>query len=109
MQAGDKLKAIKTLLRSGETEKIVAFATTARNAEIYVIAASYLASLNWRARPDLKSTIELFLTKAKDTERLARFQEMAAQELPTEAKIVAPTLTRRSSETEEIEEQIIPE
>ncbi len=41
-QAGDKLRAVKALVKSGDTEKVVFFATTARQPEIYVIAANYL-------------------------------------------------------------------
>merc|ERR1719253_833363 len=44
-QAGDKLRAMKALLQSGDTEKIIFFAGTARHAEVYVLAANYLQSL----------------------------------------------------------------
>eukprot|EP00397_Hematodinium_sp_SG-2012_P002167 GEMP01002173.1.p1 GENE.GEMP01002173.1~~GEMP01002173.1.p1 ORF type:complete len:1212 (+),score=290.70 GEMP01002173.1:310-3945(+) len=47
-QAGDKVKAMKSLLKCGDTEKIIFFAGTARQQEIYVLAANYLQSLDAR-------------------------------------------------------------
>ena len=41
-QAGDKLRAMKSLLRSGDTEKIIFFAGVSRNRDIYILAANYL-------------------------------------------------------------------
>ena len=41
-QAGEQQQAMRALLRSGDTEKILQFATTARNKEIYVMAGNYL-------------------------------------------------------------------
>ena len=42
VQAGDKLRAMKSLLRSGDTEKIIFFAGVSRNRDIYILAANYL-------------------------------------------------------------------
>ena len=47
-QAGDKLKAMKCLLKSGDTEKIIFFAGVSRNREIYILAANYLQNLDWQ-------------------------------------------------------------
>lgn len=78
-QAGDKLKAMKALLRSGDTEKVIFFAGTARQPEVYVLAANYLQSLDWHADADVMKNIILFYTKAKDFEKLGTFYETVAQ------------------------------
>lgn len=41
-QAGDTLRAMRALIKSGDTEKIRFFANTARKKEIYILAANYL-------------------------------------------------------------------
>ncbi|CAM9516830.1 unnamed protein product, partial [Phaeothamnion confervicola] len=46
-QAGDRLKAIKCLLRSGDTENVLYYARKSRSADVYVVAANYLQSLSW--------------------------------------------------------------
>ena len=42
VQAGNKEKAMKALLKSGDTEKIVFFAGVSRAPQIYILAANYL-------------------------------------------------------------------
>ncbi len=42
---------MRALLKCGDTEKIVYFTTKARQKEIYVMAANYLQSLDWRKDP----------------------------------------------------------
>ena len=49
-QAGDKVKAMKCLLRSGDTQKICYFAGVSRNRDIYILAANYL---------DIKTLLDL--------------------------------------------------
>ncbi|KAF4740487.1 hypothetical protein FOZ62_001705, partial [Perkinsus olseni] len=56
-QAGDKIRAIKALLRSGDTEKIIFYAQTARAKEVYVLAANSLQSLDWFNNPELEKNI----------------------------------------------------
>ena len=41
-QAGNRIQAMKALLKSGDTEKIIFFAGVSRQREIYVMAANYL-------------------------------------------------------------------
>ena len=41
-QAGNRVKAMRALLKSGDTEKIIFFAGVSRQKEIYVMAANYL-------------------------------------------------------------------
>lgn len=62
-QAGDKVKALKALLKSGDTEKIVFFAQVSRSKEIYVLAANYLQSLPWHADAEVLKNIIDFYSK----------------------------------------------
>ncbi|KAL0037487.1 hypothetical protein WJX79_010742 [Trebouxia sp. C0005] len=78
-QAGDKVKALKCLIRSGDTDKIIFFAGVSRHAEIYTLAANYLQTLDWHARPDLAQSITTFYSKAKAWDSLALFFEACAQ------------------------------
>ena len=81
-QAGDKLKAMKCLLKSGDTEKIAFFAGTARMPEIYVIAANYLQGLDWSGDGNLRKQILGFYSKAKDFKKMGAFyQSMAEHEI----------------------------
>ena len=81
-QAGDKLKAMRALLKSGETSKIIYFASKCRQKEIYYEAANYLQCLDWASSPegkDIKKNIVTFYTKAKALDSLARFYEESAR------------------------------
>lgn len=78
-QAGDKLKAMKCLLQSGDTEKIIFFAGTARQPEIYVLAGNYLQSLQWHNEPDIMKNIIQFYSKAKAHDKLSTFYDACAQ------------------------------
>lgn len=77
-QAGDKVKAMKCLLKSGDTAKIVYFAGVSRSREIYILGANYLQNLNWHADPEVLRRIVEFYTKAKALEQLASFYEACA-------------------------------
>merc|ERR1719272_2579312 len=78
-QAGDKTKAMKVLLQSGDTEKIVFFAGTARQPEIYVLAGNYLQSLDWHNDPDIMKNIIQFYSKATAYDKLGAFYDACAQ------------------------------
>ena len=56
-QSGDKLKAMKCLLKSGDTEKIIFFAGVSRNQKIYILAANYLQNLDWHNDPVQHSVV----------------------------------------------------
>ncbi|VDP72732.1 unnamed protein product [Echinostoma caproni] len=78
-QAGSRLAAMKALLRSGDTEKIVFFANVSKQKEIYVMAANYLQTLDeWRTNVDTMRTIVNFYTRGKAPESLASFYEACA-------------------------------
>ena len=63
VQAGDKVKALKCLIRSGDTEKIIFFVGVSRHPDIYTMAANYLQTL-WRSCPELAQSIVTFYSKA---------------------------------------------
>ncbi|NXV35214.1 IF140 protein, partial [Rissa tridactyla] len=78
-QAGNKLQAMKALLKSGDTEKIVFFAGVSGQREIYIMAANYLQSLDWRKDPEIMKNIISFYTKGRALDLLAGFYEACAQ------------------------------
>uniref|UniRef100_A0A672N0M4 Intraflagellar transport 140 n=1 Tax=Sinocyclocheilus grahami TaxID=75366 RepID=A0A672N0M4_SINGR len=78
-QAGNKIKAMRALLKSGDTEKIVFFAGVSRQKEIYVMAANYLQSLDWRNDPEIMKNIIGFYTKGRALDLLAGFYEACAE------------------------------
>ena len=43
---------MKSLLRSGDTEKVIFFAGVSRNRDIYILAANYLQNLDWHSDPE---------------------------------------------------------
>ncbi|XP_054719898.1 intraflagellar transport protein 140 homolog [Uloborus diversus] len=79
-QAGDKIKAMKALLKSGDTDRIIFFANVSRQREIYVMAANYLQTLDWRNNGDVVKHIITFYTKGKALDLLSSFYEACAQD-----------------------------
>ena len=79
VQAGDKLKAMKCLLKSGDTEKIIFFGGVSRTKEIYILAANYLQTLDWHSEPEIMKNIVGFYTKAKAQDQLTSFYDACAQ------------------------------
>jgi len=78
-QAGDKVKAMKVLLKSGDTEKIIFFAGVSRQKEIYIMAANYLQTLDWHNDAEVMKAIIQFYTKAHAMDSLSSFYEACAQ------------------------------
>ena len=74
-----QVKAMKCLLKSGDTERIVYFANVCRQRDIYIMAANYLQSLDWRKEADIMRNIIQFYTRAKATSLLAGFYDACAQ------------------------------
>ncbi len=70
---------MKALLKSGDTEKIVFFAGVSRQKDIYVMAANYLQTLDWRKDPEIMKNIISFYTKGRAMESLAGFYDACAQ------------------------------
>ncbi|XP_001122512.3 intraflagellar transport protein 140 homolog [Apis mellifera] len=78
-QAGNKLRAMKALLKSGDTEKICFFAQVSRQREIYIMAGNYLQSLDWQNQPEVLKNIINFYSKGKAMDLLANFYVACAQ------------------------------
>jgi len=78
-QAGNRIKGMKALLKSGDTEKITFYAGVSRQKEIYVMAANYLQSLDWTKNPKVMKDIISFYTKGRALDSLASFYEACAQ------------------------------
>ncbi|VCW79141.1 unnamed protein product, partial [Gulo gulo] len=70
---------MRALLKSGDTEKIVFFAGVSRQKEIYIMAANYLQSLDWRKEPEIMKNIISFYTKGRALDLLAGFYDACAQ------------------------------
>jgi intraflagellar transport protein 140 len=77
--AGDRIRAMKCLLRAGDTKAVIQFATISRSAEIYKLAGNYLQQMNWRESVDIMKAIITFYTKAQAFEQLAGFYDSCAQ------------------------------
>lgn len=78
-QAGDRRRAMRALLKSGDTEKIVFFASMSREREVYVMAANYLQALRWRGQPKVYKNIVSFYERAQAYEELANFHVTCAE------------------------------
>ncbi|GAB5358318.1 hypothetical protein AAMO2058_000447200 [Amorphochlora amoebiformis] len=78
-QAGDKILAMKSLLKSNDTDKIIYYATMTKKKEIYVLAGNYLQSQDWRNNAELMKRVILFYSKAKAYEKLANFYDSCGQ------------------------------
>lgn len=78
-QAGDKNRAMKSLLKSGDTEKICFFAVMSRHKDVYVMAANYLQALNWQTDGKIMKNIVQFYTKGQAWDLLANFYATCAK------------------------------
>ena len=70
---------MKALLKSGDTQRVLVFAQVSRQKEIYIMAANYLQSLDWRENPEIMKNIITFYTKGKSLVSLAAFYDSCAQ------------------------------
>lgn len=73
IQMGERVKAMKALCKLGDTDRIIAFANSARMAEIYVLAGNHLQTGEWHKTPELMKHIIQFYNKAKAFDHLAVF------------------------------------
>jgi intraflagellar transport protein 140 len=74
-----QLRAMKSLLKSGDTEKIIYYTNVSRQKDIYIMAANYLQSLDWRNSPDIMKNIIAFYSKGRALDLLAEFYVACAQ------------------------------
>jgi len=78
--AGNRVKAMKTLIRSGDTEKIIKYAQRSRREPMLLkLAANYLQTLDWHNDGSIMEHIINFYTKAKAFENLSLFYDACAQ------------------------------
>lgn len=70
---------MKSLLKSGDTDKIVFFAGMSRQKEVYIMAANYLQSLSWQSDNKILKNIVQFYSKGHAYESLANFYATCAQ------------------------------
>lgn len=70
---------MRALLKSGDTPRIILFANTARNKDIYRMAGNYLQTLNWKEDVNLMRQIENCYVKADALGSLAAFYEACAE------------------------------
>ncbi|EAY12167.1 hypothetical protein TVAG_003730 [Trichomonas vaginalis G3] len=80
----DLLSAVKCLARAGDTQKVVKFAKTARNREVYILAANYLQTLDAYGSETIFDLIVAFLTKSGALDKLARFYDSIARQCAEE-------------------------
>lgn len=78
-QAKQKVKAMQSLLHSGDQTKIINYAQTAKNPEVYVLAGNFLQNSEWLNNTKLMTTIITFYSKAKAFEQLSGFYDACAQ------------------------------
>ena len=79
-QAGDRLRAVKCLLRVGDTKAVIQFANISRNEEIYRLVANFLyQSMSWKDNVDIMKSIIMFYNKSKAYEALSNFYDSCAQ------------------------------
>ena len=77
-QAGNRLQAMKALLKSGDTERVIFFANVSRDRDIYILAGNYLQTLDWRNNGEVMKSIILFYQKAKAFDLLGWFYQACA-------------------------------
>jgi len=75
LKLGEKQTSLKCLIELGDTDKVIAFANTARNSETYILAANFLQTADWHQNPDLMKNIIMFYQKAKAFDSLSSFFE----------------------------------
>eukprot|EP00953_Heterococcus_sp_UTEX-ZZ885_P010508 6144-Heterococcus_DN1.PRE.1 len=78
-QAGDRLKAMQCLLKTGDTKNIIYYASVGRSRDMYILAANYLQNLDWHNDSEVMKAIISFYTKAKAYDQLAGFYDACAQ------------------------------
>eukprot|EP00796_Vickermania_ingenoplastis_P013382 gene13382-9209_t len=78
-QVGERMKAMKMLMRGGDVEKVIFFANHSRNAEMYTLAANFLQSQSWSTNEKIYRSIIQFYSKAKAYDSLMSFYDACSQ------------------------------
>jgi intraflagellar transport protein 140 len=78
VQMGNLKKAMKCLIKLGDKDKVIHFATTSRFMDNYILAANFLQSLDWNDNPEIVKLIVTFFKKAKAYDNLSNFYCLCA-------------------------------
>lgn len=78
-QVGERMKAMKMLMRGGDVEKVIFFANHSRNTEMYTLAANFLQSQSWSSNENIYRSIIQFYSKAKAYDSLMSFYDACSQ------------------------------
>ena len=78
-EANNRIKAMKALMKSGDTQRVIFFANIQKQRETYIMAANYLQTLDWKKDPEVMKSIISFYTRSKSLEALASFYEACSQ------------------------------
>jgi intraflagellar transport protein 140 len=73
VQMGELKKAMKSLIKTGDKDKIINFANTSRTNFNYILAANFLQTLEWVENPEIVKYIVGFYKKAKAFNNLSNF------------------------------------
>ncbi|KAH7830768.1 putative intraflagellar transport 140 like [Monocercomonoides exilis] len=76
---GDLTSAMNSIISTGDVEEVITFAGICRSPRVYVLAANYLQSLQWRLIPSLLGHIVSMYKKAKAYDELVSFYESCSQ------------------------------
>jgi intraflagellar transport protein 140 len=75
----DHIAAMKALIRSGETDKVLKFAHLVKKKETYILAGNYLQTLNPRDGDSTFDNVVALYKKAGANDKLGRFYEAMAR------------------------------
>nr|CCC52348.1 conserved hypothetical protein, fragment [Trypanosoma vivax Y486] len=78
-QIGERVKAMKMLMRGGDVKKVIFFANHSRSIEIYTLAGNFLQSQNWHTDSNIHKHIILFYTRSKAFSNLVSYVGNYAQ------------------------------
>ncbi|CBH16656.1 hypothetical protein, conserved [Trypanosoma brucei gambiense DAL972] len=78
-QLGERVKAMKMLMRGGDVKKVIFFANHSRSTEIYTLAGNFLQSQNWHTDANIHKHIVLFYTRSKAFTNLISYIDSYAQ------------------------------
>jgi intraflagellar transport protein 140 len=77
-QARKAVSAMKCLLKTGDTDKIIYYAQVTKKAPIFILAANYLQNADWHENETILNNIITFYKRAKAMTQLSAFYETCA-------------------------------
>eukprot|EP00924_Labyrinthula_sp_SR-Ha-C_P008375 maker-scaffold_11-snap-gene-11.29-mRNA-1 protein AED:0.01 eAED:0.04 QI:0/0/0/1/1/1/3/0/1566 len=79
-EAGNRIQAVKCLIKSNDVDKILYYARQAKNIEVYILVGNYIQTLDWRTQPKLLKTLVNYYKKAKAFAKLSQFYYTCAHD-----------------------------